>query len=158
MKDFKELINKNPDAEFVVHTKNKQQLDELVSALEELGFEYAVPLGTISEMAEQFSHEDGYDGCWRISHDRGVAYNSSVEHWKFFTNDIVEIQNGEIAFHEGYLTREDAEIEKNKLRRAFFDDEDKEVNLKLFGLEKRSPEEIEQWLAEKFDIFPKENL
>lgn len=158
MKDFKELIIKNPDAEFVVHTKNKQQLDELVSALEELDFEYAVPLGTIGEMAEQFAHEDGYDGCWRISRERGIAYNPSVEHWKFFTNDIVEIQNGEIAFHEGYLTREDAEIEKNKLRRAFFDDEDKEVNLKLFGLENRSPKEIEQWLADKFDIFPKESL
>lgn len=146
MKDFKELINKNPDVEFVVHTKNEQQLDELVDTLEELGFEYAVPLGTIGEMAESFAREDGYDGCWRISRERGVTYNSSVEHWKFFTNDIVEIQNGVIAFHEGYLTREDAEIEKNKLRRAFFDDEDKEVNLKLFGLENHSPEEIEQWI------------
>lgn len=151
MKDFRELINKNPNTEFVVHIKNKQQLDELVAVLEELGFEYAVPLGTIREMAERFVREDGYDGCWRVSCERGVAYNPSVEHWKLFTNDIVEIQNGEIAFHEGYCTHEDAEIEKNKLRRAFFDDEDREVNLKLFGLENRSPEEIEQWLAEKFD-------
>lgn len=151
MKDFKELITQNPDTEFVVHTKNKQQLDELVAALEELGFEYAVPFGTIREMAEQFALEDGYDGCWRISRERGVAYNLSVEHWKLFTNDIVEIRNNEITFHEGYLTHEDAEIEKNKLRRAFTDDEDGEVNLKLFGLENRSPKEIEQWFAEKFD-------
>lgn len=149
MTDFKELILKNPDAEFVVHTQNKRELDALVAALEELGFEYAIPLGTISEMAESFAREDGYDGCWRVSRERGVAYNPSVEHWKFFTNDIVEIKDGVIAFHDGY-TPKAAAIEESKLRRAFFEDEDREYNLRLFGLENRSAEEIEQWLAEKF--------
>lgn len=158
MRDFKELIAKNPNAEFVVHTTNKQQLDSLVTALEELGFEYAVPLGTIREMAESFAREDGYDGCWRISRERGVAYNPSIEHWRLFTNDIVEIRNNKIAFHEGYTSRESAKIEENKLRRAFADDVDGEVNLKLFGLENRSTEEIEQWLTEKFRNFPEEDL
>lgn len=157
MTDFKELITKNSGLEFVVHTKNKQQLDELVAALEELDFEYAVPLGTIREMAEQFALEDGYDGCWRISRERGVAYNPSVEHWKLFTNDIVEIRNNEIAFHEGYLTREDAQIEENKLRKAFADD-DGEFNRRLFGLENSSAEEIEQWFAEKFGSFSEGKL
>lgn len=158
MVDFKELITKNPGVEFVVHTTNKQQLDGLVAALEDLGFEYAVPLGTICEMAKQFALEDGYDGCWRISRERGVAYNPSVEHWKLFTNDIVEIRNDEIAFHEGYLTREDAQIEENKLRKAFADDEDGESNLRLFGLENSSVEEIEQWFAEKFGNFSEGEL
>lgn len=155
-KDFKELILKNPGLEFVVHIKNKQELDELVDTLEELGFEYAVPLGTIREMAESFSREDGYDGCWRISRERGVAYNPSVEHWKFFTNDIVELQNGEIVFHEGYSTRADAELEKAKLRKAFSDPDDGEVNRRLFGLENCSAEEIERWLAEKFGGYTNE--
>lgn len=158
MTEFKELITKNPGVEFVVHTTSKQQLDELVAALEEFGFEYAVPLGTIREMAENFAREDGYDGCWRVSRERGVAYNPSVEHWKFFTNDIVEIRNNEIAFHEGYLTREDAQIEKNKLRKAFADEEDGESNLRLFGLENSSDEEIEQWFAEKFGNFSEGKL
>ena len=158
MTEFKELITKNPGVEFVVHTINKQQLDELVAALEEFGFEYVVPLGTIREMAENFAREDGYDGCWRISRERGVAYNPSVEHWKFFTNDIVEIKNGEIAFHEGYTSRESAQIEENKLRKAFADEEDGESNLRLFGLENSSAQEIEQWFAEKFGIFSEESL
>lgn len=152
---FKELILKNPGAEFVVHVTDKQQLDELVSALEELGFEYAVPLGTIGEMAESFAREYGYDGCWRVSRERGVAYNPSIEHWKLFTNDIVELQNDEIAFHESYTSRRDAEIEENKLRKAFFEDED---NLRLFGLEDCSLEEIERWLADKFRNFPEEKI
>lgn len=53
-------------------------------------------------MAESCAREDGYDGCRRASRERGVAYNPSVEHWKFFTSDIVEIKDGAIAFHDGY--------------------------------------------------------
>ncbi len=149
MKDFKELILKNPGAEFVVHTQNKRELDALVAALEELGFEYAIPLGTVSQMAESFASEDGYDGCWRVSRERGVAYNPSVEHWKFFTNDIVEMRDGEIAFHDGY-TPEAAAVEESKLRHAFLEDEDREYNLRLFGLENCSAGEIERWLSDKF--------
>lgn len=149
MRDFKELIQKNPNAEFVVHTQNKRELDALVAALEDLGFEYAIPLGTISEMAESFAREDGYDGCWRVSRERGVAYNPSVEHWKFFTNDIVEMCDGEIVFHDGY-TSEAAAVEESKLRHAFLEDEDREYNLRLFGLENSSAEEIERWLSDKF--------
>lgn len=150
MTDFKELILKNPGVEFVVHTQNKRELDALVAVLEELGFEYAIPLGTISEMAEDFVREDGYDGCWRVSRERGVAYNPSVEHWKFFTNDIVEIQNGEIVFHDGYVSAEAARIEENKLRKAFFEDENSADALRLFGLESLSAEDIGKWLNEKF--------
>lgn len=149
-KDLKELILKNSGLEFVVHIKNKQELDKLVDTLEELGFEYAVPLGTIAEMAERFAAEDGYDGCWRISRERGVAYDPSVEHWRLYTNDIVELRNGEIVFCEGYPTRVDAELEKSKLRKAFADPDDGEWHRKLFDLESLSAEEIERWLAEKF--------
>lgn len=150
MTDIKELILKNPGLEFVFHVRDERELDLLVDALEELGLEYAVPLGTVREMAEEFSRTDGFDGCWRVSRERGVAYNPSVEHWKFFTGDIVEFRDGEIAFHEGYRSKEDALIEKNKLRYAFLEDEDREYALRLFGLEDRSRGEIEEWLDEKF--------
>lgn len=151
MSKFKEIILKNPGVDFVVHITSKAQLDELVAVLEELEFEYTVPLGTISEMAESFAAEDGYDGCWRVSRERGVAYNPSVEHWRHFTNDIVELRNGEIVFHEGYPSRADAELEKSKLRKAFADPDDGEINRRLFDLENSSADEIEQWFAEKFE-------
>lgn len=143
-------MEKNEGAEFVIHTQSKAELDELVWALEELGYEYAIPIGTIREMADSFAAEDGFDGCWRISRERGVAYNPSVEHWRFFTNDIVEMRDGDIVFNDDYHTKEAAEIEERKLRKAFFEDEDREYALKLFGLDNASCEEIEDWLAEKF--------
>lgn len=150
MSVFKKLINNNEGLEFVVHIQNKEELDELVTALEELDFEYAIPLGTISEIAEEFVQEDGYDGCWRVSRDRGVAYNPSIEHWKLFTNDIVEVRDGKIQFHDNYASKEAIEIEKAKLRKAFFE-EDEEANLQLFGLENATAQEIEEWLSVKFD-------
>lgn len=149
MSEFKRIILKNPGVDFVVHITSREQLDELVAVLEELGFEYAVPLGTIAEMAERFAAEDGYDGCWRVSRERGVAYNPSVEHWRHFTNDIVELRNGEIVFHEGYPTRTDAELEKSKLRKAFADPDNGEWHRRLFDLENSSADEIEKWLEEK---------
>lgn len=150
MSEFKRIILKNPGVDFVVHITSKAQLDELVSVLEELGFEYAIPLGTIAEMAEQFAQEDGYDGCWRVSRERGVAYNPSVEHWRLYTNDIVELRNGEIVFCDDYPTREAAELEKSKLRKAFSDPDNGEIHRQLFDLENSTAEEIEQWLNEKF--------
>lgn len=157
MSKFKEIILKNLDVDFVVHITSRAQLDELVAVLEELGFEYAVPLGSIAEMAESFAAEDGYDGCWRISRGRGVAYNPSVEHWRHFTNDIVELRDGEIVFCDDYPTREAAELEKSKLRRAFADPDEGEVNRRLFGLENSTAEEIEKWLEDKFGAFSEED-
>lgn len=118
---FQKLIEKNENIEFVVHIQTREELEELIVALETLDFEYAIPLGSLREMAEQFIADDGYDGCWRISRERGVAYHPSVEHWKWFTNDIVELQNGEIVFHDGYHTEEAVQIESKKLWRDFTD-------------------------------------
>ena len=80
---FQKLIEKNENIELVVHIQTREELEELIVALETLNFEYAIPLGSLREMAEQFIADDGYDGCWRISKERGVAYHPSVEHWKW---------------------------------------------------------------------------
>lgn len=146
---FKNLIEKNSDIDFVVHVRTKEELDALITALEELGFEYAIPVGSLQELAEQFVANDGYDGCWRISASRGIAYNDSVEHWKQFINDIVEIQDGKIQFHEGYVTLEDAQIEEKKLWKAFTDAEYSALNRRLFGLENASEAEIQCWIKER---------
>lgn len=150
MVNFEKYISQNEDIEFVVHTQNKEESEALIEALERLEFEYSVPLWTIRELYESFVKDDGYDMCWRISRERGVSYNPSVEHWKLFVHDIVEVQNDEIVFHEGYCSKESAEIEKNKLRKAFFEDESKDCHRKNFGLEHASDEEIENWLKTKF--------
>lgn len=150
MNKFKNLIEKNKDIDFVIHIQTKEELDELIEILDELGYEYAIPLGSLREMADQFVTYDGYDGCWRVSESKGIAYNPSVEHWKFFTNDIVEIQNGEIQFHDGYSTMEASRIESEKLWKAFTDENDAAINLSLFGLQDASQEEIIFWLEDRF--------
>ena len=147
MKTIRELIEKNPDVEFVVHIQNEQEFQDMLADLETLGFEYAIPLGTLREMAEDFVSTDGFDGCWRISPNKLVSYNASVEHWKLYCNDIVEFKNGEIRFHEEY-TPEQREIELRKLRYDLFESEDKQYALQGFGLSDASPEEIEAKIRE----------
>jgi hypothetical protein len=148
---FRELLEKNEGAEFVVHVQSEAELEELVTALEALDYEFALPfLGTIREMAESFREEDGADGCWRISREKGVAYNNSVEHWRFFTNNIVEMRDGSIEYNDGDYDEQAAALEKEKLRHAFFEDEDKAYARQLFGFADSSDDEIEKWLEEKF--------
>ena len=151
MTAFKELIEKNPDIEFVIHTRSAEELEELVTALEQLGYEFCLPfLGTIREKAAEFSAEDGPDGCWRISPEKTVSYNPSVEHWRLYTNDIAEKRDGEIGFNEGNYTPEDAAIEKRKLAFQFFEDEDKQYARRIFGFENADDSEIQAWLDERF--------
>ena len=148
---FRELLEKNEGAEYVIHVQSEEELEELVTALEALEYEFCLPfLGTIREKAAEFSSEDGADGCWRISRERGVAYNPSVEHWRFYFNDIVEMSDGSIAYNDGDYDDRAAAVEKEKLRYAFFEDEDKENARKLFGFENAADSDIQKWLDEKF--------
>lgn len=146
-------MEKNPDIEFVIHVQNEEEHEELLNALEELGYDLAFRFDetdTIRSMAEKWLGWDGVDACWRISRERGVAYNPSVEHWRLFTSDIVEKRNGEIVFNEGDYSKEAAEIEKRKLREDFFEDDNREFIRKQFGLENASDQEVEEWLDRKF--------
>ncbi len=149
MPDYKSLIQNNSDKEFVIHVKTEEEMYALASVLDELGYTYAVPEGRISDIARDFAIDYGFDGCWRVSRSRGVAYNPSVEHWRFFTSDIIETRNGRFAFNDGYTDPKDAEIEADKLRYAFFEDDDSIYALRLFGLIGASHEQIEQFIAEK---------
>lgn len=52
-------------------------------------------------MMNNIVEDDSYNVGWRISESRGIAYNESVEHWKQYYSDILEInQNGELVFVE----------------------------------------------------------
>jgi hypothetical protein len=79
-----------------------------------------------------------------------VAYNASVEHWRFYIKDIVEKRNGVIIFNDGDYDKSAAAIEKKKLHFQFFEDEDKEYARQLFGFADSSDDEIKKWLEEKF--------
>ena len=152
MNRIRDIIQKNHDVDFVVHTQTKEELDTLIAILSEMGYTYAVPLGTLREMADAFAAEDGYDGCWRISASKGVAYNNSVEHWRLFVHDILEIQNGTIQFNDGDYTQDAARVEAKKLWKAFTDAENAAYNLELFHLDGACQDTILNWLKEKFHL------
>ena len=101
MTRIRKIIENNKGVEFVVMTHNKEEFETLRNILVELNYEYAIPLAPLYEMMNNIVEDDGYNIGWRISENRGIAYNKSVEHWKQYYSDILEInQNGELVFIE----------------------------------------------------------
>ena len=126
--------DKNKGIDFIVHVKNEEQLNDLISVLIERQFEIQPPIieETLADWMRDVAKEEEYDTCFRLRNredDRCVAYNPSIEHWRLFCNDILEIINNELEFNEGEYSIEDAKIEAKKLYREFT--EDKTI-LKLF--------------------------
>ncbi len=70
-----------------------------------------------------------YDVCFRISECKVIAYNPSVEHFRRWYNDILEIRNGEIVFNErDDYTEETAKIEARKIWKEINKENDGLVN------------------------------
>ena len=134
------LENKNNiGLDFVVHIRNEKELSDLMDILMkhnfcvQLSFEFSPE--QIDLWMKDIAKEDGYDLCFRIrnrENDKCVAYNPSVEHWRLFCNDILEMNNGELEFNEGKYSLQDARIEANKLYKDMKDDS---ATLDLFELD-----------------------
>lgn len=142
MERIQKVIENNKDKAFVVHVKNKEEHDILISLLEKMNYECTIPLKSLREMANELASINGYDGCWRISKEKGIAYHPSIEHWRLYTNDIIEIKNGKLQFHEGDYTDEELYIEANKIFDEIHDEQFGEEAKKTFGLNDDSLESI----------------
>lgn len=142
---MKEAINKilenknNIGLDFVVHVRNEKELSDLINVLmkhnfcAQLSFEFSPE--QIDLWMKDIAKEDRYDLCFRIrnrENDKCVAYNPSVEHWRLFCNDILEMNNGKLEFNEGKYSLQDARIEANKL---YKDMKDNSITLDLFELD-----------------------
>ncbi len=143
--------------DFVVHIQNQNELEDLIDVLEKLGFEIQLSLKeqTLRDWMEELAEEKNYDTCFRIRNredDKCVAYNPSVEHWRVFYNDILEIRNGNLEYNEGFYTREAAEIETEKVWRAINDRDYGKDRLHILGLmEGVSKEEVMQWVLRHYN-------
>lgn len=101
MNRIKNIIEKNKGVEFVVVTHNKEEFETLRDILSEMSFEPSIPLDSLTEMMNSMAEETNYECGWRISESRGITWNESVEHWKHYYADILEInENGELVFVE----------------------------------------------------------
>lgn len=134
------LENKdNIGVDFVVHVKSENELNDLIDVLKSHNFKVQFAFEFSPEQIDlwmkDIAKEDGYDLCFRITNrkdDKCVSYNPSVEHWRLFCNDILEMNNGELEFNEGKYSLQDARIEANKLYKDMKDDS---VTLDLFELD-----------------------
>ncbi len=156
MKRIDKIINNkaNLGIDFIVHIQNKAEFDELVQVLTNNGFDIQfclTPDISLKSWMETIAREYDYDTCFRIRNrinDKSVAYNPSVEHWRKFCNDILEIRNGELEFNEGKYTLKTAKIESEKIWHELQDN--KNVALNLFGFPQNiTKEEVFQWLMNK---------
>lgn len=143
---------RNRGLDFAVHVQNKAELEELIGVLEKAEFEiqFSLEEQTLRQWMEEAAREDGYDTCFRIRNrddDRCVAYNPSVEHWRKFCGDILEIRGGRLEHNEGCYTPRAAEIETEKLWSAINDADYGRDNLAVLGLEEGiSREELLRWV------------
>lgn len=134
------LENKdNVGVDFVVHVKSENELNDLIDVLKnhnfKIQFAFDFSPEEIDLWMKDVAKEYGFDLCFRIRNrkdDKCVSYNPSVEHWRLFCNDILEMNNGELEFNEGKYSLQDARIEANKLYKDMKDDS---VTLDLFELD-----------------------
>lgn len=110
----------NTNMDFVVHIKRQDELNDLIRILEK--YKFIIELNLFSESLGEWmrraAESDKYDTCFRIKNRENgkcVAWNPSIEHWRLYCKDILELENGEIIFNEGNYTQETAEIEADKI-------------------------------------------
>jgi len=102
MKQLKYIIESNPDSWFVVWMKNKEECQKVFETLEELGYQCTIPIKSFREMWDNMCKESDYQFGVKIKcYSPDCSFNSSLEHWKYYTNDILEFkENGELDFIE----------------------------------------------------------
>ena len=123
---MEEIIDKilsneeNKNIDFVVHIKNEEELKAIITVLEK--YEFRIQLKLFDESLREWMYrtakEDKFNTCFRIRNsedDKCVAWNPSIEHWRYYCNDIIELKNGEVIFKEKEYTIEEADIEAENI-------------------------------------------
>ena len=107
MSNFKEklleVIEENPDVRFVVHPLNNSQTSELLEVFEDKKI-YPIPPGlTLEKLRSHAEEEWGTEACYEVNLRGMFTSINNVEHWKQYTNDIIEwdAENGRFKFVEG---------------------------------------------------------
>ena len=106
MKEAVDKILENKDnigLDFVVHVRDEDELNGLIDVLMKRGFHIQLSLEFSPEQLDLWMRDiaktEGFDLYFRIRNrkeDKCVAYNPSVEHWKAYCNDILEMNNGKL--------------------------------------------------------------
>lgn len=155
MKRLEQIIKdeKNIGLDFIVHIQNKNEMEALIEVLTKLGFviQFSLEYDDLKSWMEDIGRDYNYDVCFRIRNredDKCVSYNPSIEHWRFYCNDILEICNGKLELNTGDYDFDSAKIEAEKIWDEIRESEELKVN--LYGFKKGiSKKEIMQWLLKR---------
>jgi hypothetical protein len=102
MENLKRIIEHNRGIEFVVMTHNKEEYIAFRNIVINEGFEYAIIPDEYTcsrDIMDSLAEDYDYCGGWRVSESRGIAFNESLEHWKEYNYDILEVcEDGELHF------------------------------------------------------------
>ena len=93
MENLRSIIENNPDAEFVVITHNKEEYQSFRDIVLNMLFDFVIKICEDNKEAmDNIAKDYNYVGGWRVSKDRGIAFNESIEHWKEYYDDILEVR------------------------------------------------------------------
>lgn len=91
-KQLKDIIINNPDKRFVFWCKTKEEQAQLKELLTELKFQCVIPLpGNWDNLFNQTVPMGYMINIYR----KDVSMNDSLEHWKQYTNDILEVKDND---------------------------------------------------------------
>lgn len=102
MENLKRIIERNPGAEFVVMTYNREEYIAFRNIVIDEGFECSVipdEYACSRDAMDSLASGHNYCGGWRVSESRGIAFNPSLEHWQEYNYDILKVfDDGKLHF------------------------------------------------------------
>lgn len=101
MSKFKEkleyLIKENEGARFVIHPTSNEERDDVFSVMKEIGIIVLGP-SDLDECRKYAEDEFGEDAAFEFNLSTMITSFNTVEHWKQYTNDIIEWDGEEFFF------------------------------------------------------------
>lgn len=95
MENLKRIIERNPGIEFVVMTSNREEYIAFRNIVLNEGFEYSIipdEYACSRDVMDSLALDYNFCGGWRVSENRGIAFNESIEHWKEYNYDILTVR------------------------------------------------------------------
>ena len=87
--NLKELIKENDGVRFVVHPTSNEERDDIFSIMEDIGITVLGPKD-LKEYRKNAEDMLGDNAAFEFNLSTMITSFNTVEHWKQYTNDIIE--------------------------------------------------------------------
>ena len=93
------LMEKNPGIKFVIMIKNPNEKDEVLEVMDSLGYSPIPPISN-KEMLDYYEENYGFPIGVRFKPSDLSVCTASLDHWKLYESDILEVKEGKLKFIE----------------------------------------------------------